>query len=378
MLDPCTEPRYPSPLAPEGAPLANAAERFAQSSVRVAARVLLRRPVAAEIDVQALRRILVVRVDDRVGNVLLTTPLLRALREGLPHVRIDWLIAKRRARLVEGLFLADELIPYDKRRATMSGPALMWKLRQAHYDAVIEAAHYDVFSTTQALFARSTGAPIRIGSARGESERFYTHSVEIPADLRYDVAARLKLLEPLGLPIRGHELETSAGLGEEHRNAADALLAGHRLEAGKYVIVNPGARKLDRRFPAEKLGAMVRKIAVAAGMKALVVWGPGEEELAAQVVGEAGQSAVLAPATDLDLLAALLRRAALLVTNDTGPMHLGVACGTPTLALFTQADAARWGHPLPTFRAVPAGDDAPDPAVAAERAALELLGKSGN
>jgi hypothetical protein len=73
-----------------------------------------------------------------------------------------------------------------------------------------------------------------------------------------------------------------------------------------------------------------------------VVWGPGEEELARQVVESARPAAVLAPATDLHALAAILRRAALLVTNDTGPMHLGVACGVPVVALFSVADADRW------------------------------------
>jgi ADP-heptose:LPS heptosyltransferase len=333
-------------------------------------------PGPARVDTAALRKILVVRADDRVGNVLLTTPLLRALREGLPHVRIDWLIAARRRVLVDRLYLAHTLVPYDKRRCARNPAALaalLWRLRRERYDAVVEASHHDVFSLTQALFARVTAAPVRVSYDRGESRHYYTHALPSPSSHTYDVAARLGLLEPLGLPPRGVGLETSAGTGPEAMAAAEALLRVLRLEPGRFVVANPGARKLDRRFPPERLAEVLRRVAKASGLKVLVVWGPGEEALAQEAVEGARPAAVLAPATDLHLLAALLRRAALLVTNDTGPMHLGVACGTPVLALFTQQDAARWGHPQASFRAVDASEQAADVPAAAERAAAELV-----
>ena len=138
-------------------------------------------------------------------------------------------------------------------------------------------------------------------------------------------------------------------------------------------MVNPGARKPDRRYAGEAFGRIVSVIASETGLRSLVVWGPGEEDLARTTVTGSKGAASLAPATDLDLLAALLRRTSLLVTNDTGPMHLGVACGSPVLALFTSDVANRWGHQLPTFKAIGTWQGAPDPVGEAQRTALELL-----
>lgn len=81
----------------------------------------------------------------------------------------------------------------------------------------------------------------------------------------------------------------------------------------------------------------------------LVVWGPGEEPLARAIAD--GSGATLAPPTDLALLAALMRRARLVVSNNSGPMHLGVAVRTPTVGVFFRGDSARWGHLVPGFAA---------------------------
>lgn len=351
--------------------------RATQRALGTIARVVLPARAPFEtLDLRQLRRVLVVRTDDRVGNVLLTTPLMRALREGLPHVRLDWLLASRRAGLIDGLGLADALVPYDKRRAArnpLAFASLMWRLRRAKYDLVIDAAHWHTFSSTAALLTRATGAPIRIGHERGEAARFYSHPVPLPDDTTYDVAVKLSLLAPLGLPARGFELETSAGLADADRDTADRTLSDRGLAPGGFIVVNPGARLEERRFSPERLGELMRRLDEALSLRSLVVWGPGEEGIARAAVQASGGAGVLAPPTDLNHLAALLRRAALLVTNDTGPMHLGVACGTPTVALFMRSDPARWGHPLPTFRAVDASEAADDPLAEAEAAARALM-----
>jgi ADP-heptose:LPS heptosyltransferase len=334
-----------------------------------------KRGTGGAIEPSRIRRLLVIRSDDRVGNVLLTTPLMRALREGLPHARIDWLIAATRRPLVEGLFLADQLIPFDKRanrRNPLPLAALLWQLQAAEYDVVIDAAHHDAFSLSTAMLSRWTGAPVRIGHDRGDAAHFYSHPVPPLPDTQNDVLMKLELLKPLGLPTRGMALETALGRSPEVGKQAEAVVERAGLK-DRFVIVNPGARKPDRRFSGAGLGRLVKELAEETGLRSLVVWGPGEEELAQTTVSAARSAAVLAPATDLDLLSALLRRASLLITNDTGPMHLGVACGTTVMALFTADVANRWGHQLPTFRAVPAWPGAPDPVTEARKVASELL-----
>ncbi len=162
--------------------MANAIERAAQGAIHAATSLVHATPGGA-IDLTRLRKVLVVRVDDRVGNVLLTTPLVRALRAGLPGAEIHWLLAGRRRLLVEGLPHVDKLISYDKTsagRRPLAFAAMLWRLRREGYDAVIEAAHFDVLSTTQALLARWTGAPVRIGSLRGEPPPAHAHRQQSP------------------------------------------------------------------------------------------------------------------------------------------------------------------------------------------------------
>jgi len=359
--------------------MANAAERVLQRMMSAVSRVGAVTPTTDPADASLLRKVLVVRTDDRVGDVLLTTPLLRALREGLPHARVDWLLADRRRVLVDGLFLAHTLIPFNRRwpvRNPARMAALVWRLKAERYDAVVDAAHAESFSTTGAALTRWTGAPVRIGHSRGDAANYYTHLVDVPPGPRYDVASKLALLRPLRLPERGVDLETSAGMQPEAVSRAAEILAA-RAGPGATVLVNPGSRKLDRRFDPARYGEVLRTLAQRTPVHALVVWGPGEQDVASAVAEAAGPCARLAPPTDLHVLAALLRRGALLLSNDTGPMHLGVACGIPVAAVFTAEDSARWGHPIPTFRAVEAAGDAAGAVGRAVEAALELLRGEG-
>ena len=132
---------------------------------------------------------------------------------------------------------------------------------------------------------------------------------------------------------------------------------------GPALVLYPGARKLDHRWAAQAFAEAGRQIAARHRLRAWIAWGPGEEALARQVAQQfgPGSRAELLPATDLEGLAAAFRAAALVLTNDTGPMHLAVAVGAPTLAVFLGDDADRWASPQANARAVrlagiPGGD----------------------
>jgi ADP-heptose:LPS heptosyltransferase len=110
-------------------------------------------------------------------------------------------------------------------------------------------------------------------------------------------------------------------------------------------VVNPGGRLGIRRVSAPVFAAGARAL-LARGVTPLVTWGPGEEALADEVLALA-PGALKAPPTDLDQLAALMKAARLTLCNNTGPMHLSVAVGCPTLALFLRMEVERWSHPWP-------------------------------
>ncbi len=328
-------------------------------------------------------KVLVVRTDERVGNVLLTIPLLRALRRGLPDAELHFLHAASKRALVEGLPYADVRIPFQRTdffRHPLRFLGLLRRLRRERYDLAIEAGHWHAFSLSAALLCRVSGARAQLGHDRGDAKRLLGHVVPPPADTTHDVSVKLRLLEPLGVPPAGLELETPLATDEASRRDAAAILEAAGLLDARVLLVNPGARKADRRWSPDRYGAATARLASRFGLAPLVLWGPGEEALADEVAAAAGPDAKRAPPTDLRLLAALMRQATLVLTNDTGPMHLAAAAGAPTVAVFLVADHERWGHPLPTFAAVPLstlGGDASLELDAVEQAAGRVLAAAG-
>jgi heptosyltransferase-3 len=313
-------------------------------AVRVIARLaswLLPVP-AAPPALEEIHSVLVVRTDDRVGNALLTIPLVRALQSALPQARVDLLLAAGRARVAEGLPHLD-VVRFDKRAGPLGYLRLLRRLRSS-YDVVIDAAHWHAFSLTSALLSRWAARRWVIGADRGPAELMYGGVSELPPPGTFEVAAKMLLAWPLGLRLLAPPLETALGRGVSPVE-------------GRFAALNPGARKQDHRWPASRFGSFARKLGHLHGLQSFVFWGPGEEELAREVVLAAGGAAELAPPTDLDELAAAFRAAALVVTNDTGPMHLAVACGAAVAAVFIDPMGLRWAHPGPRFEAVLAAAD---------------------
>lgn len=326
------------------------------------ARLLWGRPNRGPIG--AVSKVLVIRTDERVGNVLLTTPLLRALRKGLPDAEIVLLHAASKEALVRGLPHVDRLEPFEKKhffRRPWAFWAQLRRLRRERFDLVIEAGHYHAFSLTAALLAKVCAPRAIVGHDRGMARWFFHHPVPQPPGVVHDVAVKLSLLGPLGIEPAGFELETPLARDAAALARMEAQLRGDGLDPERLVVINPGARMSVRRWSPAAYGAIARALAERHGAQPLILWGPKERALAEEVLAHAGPEARLAPPTDLAELAALLALARGFVTNDTGPMHLGVACGVPTVAIFLATPPARWGHPLPTFRAVEidrAGEDA--------------------
>jgi ADP-heptose:LPS heptosyltransferase len=293
--------------------------------------------------VSEIKQVLVVRTDDRVGNALLTIPLVRALQKAMPAARVDLLLAGSRAAVAEGLPKLS-IVRFDKQDSFLHPyrfVEFLRRLRAAGYDVVIDAAHWHSFSLTSALLSRWAARRWLIGHNRGG---IYSETVPLPGPGTAEIAAKVALGAPLGVTGPLPPMETSLG-----RRPSPV--------EGRFAAMNPGARKSDHRWPAAHFGALARALRDRFRLPSVMFWGPGEESIAREAVAASSGAARMAPATDLDELAAALRASILAVTNDTGPMHLAVACRTPVVALFLDEEGLRWAHPGPAFAAVvaPAG-----------------------
>lgn len=326
-------------------------ELWAKLTLALVASVLLwrpgrRRPPGSVLP--APRKILLVRPDNRVGEALLTTPLLQTLKAlPSPAPQVHVLVHSKVARALAGHPAADAILAFDRRRLWM-GPLApgIRALRRERYDTVVDCANWDAPSVTSALISRLVG-PQAVVIGPQVWPVSLLHSVSVPArtDTRREATQRAHLLAPL---VRGPIVDT---LSFREPTLTDSFRAYLQREVNApSAVVNPGGRLGWRRIPPEAFAAAARAL-LAAGRVPIVTWGPGEEGLAQAVVQGASGSRI-APPTNLDELAALMRTAGLTVTNNTGPMHLSVAVGAPTLGLFFRIDMERWGHPYPPHRMV--------------------------
>ncbi|HSP18066.1 MAG TPA: glycosyltransferase family 9 protein, partial [Myxococcaceae bacterium] len=303
---------------------------------RVAA-LAFRRPAGAL--PSGVRRVLLVRIDDRVGQALLMTPLATALKRLRPTPDVDLLVHQRTARVLEGHPDMDRLFALDRRFLALGAlaPGIRAVRSAGPWDVVVDCGNWEIPGVTSALVSRLVAGTARvIGPAVAPTGPL--HDVAVPArpDTQSELAQRLHLLSPL--------LDPPALLPTFRApRVPDSLVPVlDQVRAGPHAVLVPGGRLGWRRIPPELFAVAGRALAEL-GRTVVVAWGPGEEELAASVVA-AVPGAQLAPPTDLDGLAALLAAARCTVCNNSGPMHLSVAVGAPTLALFLRMDPERWGY----------------------------------
>lgn len=303
------------------------------------------------------RRILVVKLAD-LGDLLTATPALRALRLTFPAARIDALVTPGSASLLRGSDAVDQLITFDKSafdrpgRAPGALPAalaLAGRLRAARYDALVLLHHLTTLYGTAkyAALALASGAPRRAGLDNGRGW-FLTHRVRDDGfGARHEVDYWLAVVGALGAAHPRPRLEIVVPPAAEARAARRWAALG--LEAEPAAVVHPGSGgfSLARRWPAERYASLVRRLVTDLGLRVAVLAGPapGERALAERIV-----SAVDSPAALLlrdvptpQELAAILRRAALFIGNDSGVMHLAAAVEIPVVAIFGPSNHRAWG-----------------------------------
>lgn len=270
------------------------------------------------------QRVLLVRIDNRVGEALLTTPLIDALAAAGHEVHL--LTHPKMRRVLDGHPRLTRLHDYEAKWSVLSA------LRREQFDVVINCGNWDLESVTSALVARACGGNAKsvvAGPANFPSGWLMDVSVEALAGERSEAVQRRQLGSPL--------VAMSGPAKLSFRDTAE-----FKVVEGAYAVINPGGRLGFRRVAPERFAAGAR-VLLERGITPVVTWGPGEEALVDEVM-KLAPGAVRAPATTIDQLASLMRGAKLTLCNNTGPMHLAVAVGCPTVALFLHMEVARWGH----------------------------------
>ena len=287
---------------------------------------------------EPVRRILLIKPSS-LGDIVHAMPTLFALRERFPDAEVTWLVKRQWVSLVEVIKGVDHVCAVEQ--GLMGWLGRVPDLRAAGFDLVVDL---------QGLFrsgamAWLTGCSRRVGfaNAREGSPFFYTQRVAVPTGSMHAVDRYLLVTEALGA-ARPKEPRFEFIDRAEDRQAVETLLTAAGL-AGvlPWVAMNVSARWETKRWPPQHFAEAADQLAEA-GIPIVFMGGPAERpETRAVMARMRTKSVDLTGQTPVGLLPSLLRRAAVLVTNDSGPMHIAAAVGTPVVALFGPTDPVRTG-----------------------------------
>jgi heptosyltransferase I len=281
-------------------------------------------------------RFLLVRLGS-LGDIVHALPAAASLRDTFPEARIDWAVDPNWMRLLEGNPDLTEVIPFDRRSAGGITGAI-GKLRSAKYTCAIDfQALYK-----SALIGFASGAPRRIGfqssyAREGFAALLYTDRLNPRG--AHKVEHNLTLVEHAGARAIAPRFPLAIHAEDEDRIARD--LSAHGLS--EYFVLNPGGGWRSKCWPPERYGELHRRLLARFGWRGVVAFGPGEEAMAREVISAAGKEPPIALPLGLGPLLALLRRAKIVVSADTGPLHLASALAAPVVGLFGPTDPARNG-----------------------------------
>jgi lipopolysaccharide heptosyltransferase II len=274
-----------------------------------------------------LRSVLVLRPGG-IGDAVLLVPTLLALKEQHPQVRITVLAERRNAAAFALCPAVDRVLHYDR-------PSELLQALRGRYDLVIDTEQWHRLS---ALVARCATAPFSVGFATNERRRLFNCAIPYSHEL-YEAASFLNLLAPLGLtqlpPARFPFLEVP----EQAARRAEQLLAP--VAARPFAVIFPGASIAERRWGGVRFQQVAQHLALSG--YAVVVVGGGDDSAEGEVIVRACGGLNLAGKTSLVETAAVLARSALLISGDSGVLHIAVGLGIPTVSLFGPGIEAKWG-----------------------------------
>ena len=334
------------------------------------------------------QRILILNVAG-LGDFVMGTPALRAIRERYPRACIWMLTIPEVSPLAARCPYADEVRTLDLRRSRSAvawalGPGrreirqLIRELRAMRFDIAVNL--YEVATRAGGLRMAAFLRAIAPGFTVGRSSGGRGIGFDLASDEEgHEVGAQLSVVRLLGATPADDQPEV--WVTAEDRAACASLLKTHGISAGvRLVCLHVGSAQPEKRWPVDRFAAVGRRLSEA-GARVVVIGASDDRDQCTALCGAIPGAVSLAGETPLPVLAALLQRAALLVTNDSGPMHMAAALGVPLVATFGPAAPDRFGPRGRGIRLVFTGTERPEgspwwegvPADAVSEAALRLF-----
>lgn len=293
------------------------------------------------------KRIIIVRMD-RIGDVVLSGPAIKAVRAAYPDSRIAVLVRPYAREVVDGNPYIDEVITYDK---SGKEKGLFGKLK---FIASLKNKKFDLAiilhpKNSSHILAYLAGIPKRLGYNK-KSGIFLTKKIPHTKQygLKHEIDYALDLLRYIGIESSDKSLNMPVNRASEER-IKDLFDKNGISQNDMVITIHPAASCRSRRWASERFAKASDALAEKYGARIVIISGPGGDKMMGDRVAELMRFGPLnlAGKTSVSDLASVLRRSLLLISNDSGPVHISCAVGTPVISIFSRKDRGispeRWG-----------------------------------
>jgi 3-deoxy-D-manno-octulosonic-acid transferase/heptosyltransferase-1 len=294
--------------------------------------------------------ILIIRLSS-IGDVVRTLPALTSLRQNYPGAHITWVVEDKSSGILEGHPYIDDVLVFERKGVVRSlktplrlpeAIALLTRflsrLRSIKYDFAFD--FHGILKS--GLIAFLSSSPKRVGFEKGyvkECNHLFTNLRITPSDSGLPrVVRNLELIRPFVLPENLTD-RPALGVKDKHRAKAQEFIRDKLGDGHPLVAVHPGTSRTLKKWPHRSFAALCDLLTQALGAQVILTWGPGERDEVEQICSLTRTPPMIGMQTDSLLeLAALLELCELMITVDSGPMHIGSAMGTPVVAIFGPTD----------------------------------------
>jgi heptosyltransferase III len=285
-----------------------------------------------------MRNILIIKLR-YIGDVLLATPTLRAIKVARPDARVTMMVNRGTEDVLTGNQDLDEVVVLDK-GSLAAQSRLIAGLRSRRFDRVIDLTDGD----RSAFLSWVSGAPVRIGFNDEHRWRgkYYTVVQPVPG-VQHRIDRDLEALKPLN--IQAGSKDPHLWLTPEEMNSADQLLDQLGVQQSQsIVILQPGARYWFKAWPPERFAELADQLTSQYGCQVLIGGSNQDIDLAQQIRQMAKSlPIIMAGRTTIKQFAAIAKKSVLFVGSDSGAMHIASAVGAPVVALFGPSNPREWG-----------------------------------
>ncbi|MBI3753099.1 MAG: glycosyltransferase family 9 protein [Deltaproteobacteria bacterium] len=348
-----------------------------------------------KIDAKAIKKILLIRRDN-IGDLICTTPAIHALREKFPSAKIGILVNSYNAGALANNPDVDEVYIYEKEKhfknrnrlsVWLKNLKLLFKIRKERYDVAVGCGSH---SPRLERYTFLTGAKVRIGYLKAKRKfSFYNKGIISPSEEMHEVVKTFALIKPLGIEVEPGGLILSPSSSEQSK-FKDFKTASYANTGRPLAAVAISARIKKNKWPIAKFITLIEKLLAQNTVHVLLLWSPGsmnsptfpgDDEAADIILRRFAEKVRGYPTSTLGALVAAISLSDMVITLDTGSLHIAAALKKPTVALMTRGKAQSW-YPWKTQNiALTSGDNVENISVDDVADAVNTLaeiGKRGN